>query len=872
MLATSTSDSDSERSAIRPSLRAGCADAIECLNLALAASTAALPVGPAIRKAITCVEAMLGNAESLESRFRSLLDAVPDAVTVHDRQGRIINANRTAAEAYGYDLQQLKQLTVFDLNPSLQADRMEEVWRTFRPGQTVIVTTQNQHADGHAFPVEVHSNMFVDGDTSLIVAVARDISLRRQTEAAIQASELRYRQLFDAIDQGIIVQDAQGRVLSANAAAERMLGLSESRLVRSDFEPKAWRFARGNGQPMAHSDLPPFCALRTGQVVDSTLVGAYSPIKHAYSWFSMTAMPQFHAGDLRPFQVITLFSDVTLLKRQSLLFDEVQQLAAIGGWEYDFARDRLYWSNELYRLHAVDPATAISLDRSLGFLSVGDGHRLRTALDQACAAGTPFDLEVAMHNAVGQRYWLRIVGHAQSPLGNTSAIIGVMQDITARKQFEENLKRRALTDPLTGLCNREALVRQLGLAIDAANADQGPALLHVDLDRFKVINDLLGHAAGDALLIAAAQRLCAVVADAALVSRFEGDEFMVLLTDAADAQQSSTLAAAITQAFSAPFAHDGEEFGLTASIGIARYPEDGASVQQLVHHADAAMIDAKRRGRNNWQQFTPLLAQQLTDRLLIETQLRRALDNHEFTLHFQPQVELTSGRVLSAEALLRWHNRILGPMMPDLFIGHAENTGDIVRIGAWVIHESCRHLRQWRDQGLSQLRIAVNVSYRQFLGDELPATVAAALQAFDLPGDALELEMTERVLIEDVPDTLEVFNTLRAIGVSLVIDDFGEGYSALNYLRRLPFSGIKISHNFMHGIPTVRTDTAICEAIIRIAQSLGLSVIAEGVETELQRNFLLRQGTTFGQGFLFARALPAEDFFAFALERQSWRP
>lgn len=865
-------NSESEHSAIRPSLRMGCAEALECLQMALAASAMGASAAPAIAKAMACVEAMLSNAESLESRYRSLLDAVPDAVTVLDRDGRIISANRTAVEAYGYSLKQLTELSVFDLNPNLDPDRMTEVWRTFRPGQTVTVIAENHRSDGSTFPVEVHSNMFVDGDQTLVVAVARDISLRRQAEAAMHASELRYRQLFDSIDQGIIVQDAQGRVLSANAASERLLGLSETRLVSTDFEPKDWRFAHGDGQAMAHSDLPPFCALRTGQVIDSTVIGAYSPIEHAYSWFAMTAMPQFQVGEPRPFQVITLFSDVTLLKRQSLLFDEVQQLAAIGGWEYDFARDRLYWSNELYRLHAVDPAAAISLSRSLGFLTTGDAQRLRRALDQARTAGTPFDLEVGMQNAVGQCYWLRVVGHAQSPLGNASAIIGVMQDITARKQFEEDLKRRALTDPLTGLNNREELVRQLANAIDVAEADHGPTLLHVDLDRFKVINDLLGHAAGDELLVAAAQRLRDVIADAALVTRFEGDEFIVLLSAPNDAQQANKLAAAITQAFTEPFAHDGEEFGLTASIGIARYPEDGASVQQLIHHADAAMIDAKRRGRNNWQQFTPVLAQQLTDQLLIETQLRRALDNNEFCLHFQPQVELTSGRVLGAEALLRWHNRILGHLMPDLFIGHAENTGDIVRIGAWVIHESCRQLRLWRDQGLPQLRIAVNVSYRQFLGDELPATVAAALQAFDLPGDALELEMTERVLIEDVPDTLEAFNTLRGMGVSLVIDDFGEGYSALNYLRRLPFSGIKISHNFMHGIPTVSTDTAICEAIIRIAQSLDLSVIAEGVETELQRNFLLRQGTRFGQGFLFARALPAEDFFAFAKDRQDWRP
>ena len=320
----------------------------------------------------------------------------------------------------------------------------------------------------------------------------------------------------------------------------------------------------------------------------------------------------------------------------------------------------------------------------------------------------------------------------------------------------------------------------------------------------------------------------------------------------------------ITEAFSEPFPHSGEEFSITASVGIAQYPQDGATIQQLINHADAAMFDAKRRGRNNWQAFTPALARKLTDRLLIETQLRRALDNQEFYLRYQPQVDLVSGKVVAAEALIRWRNRMLGELAPDLFISHAENTGDIVRIGAWVIHESCRQLRAWRDAGLAIPRIAVNVSYRQFLSDNLPDIVRAALAENGLEGESLELEMTERVLVEDVPDTLEIFNALKALGVSLIIDDFGEGYSALNYLRRLPFDGLKISHQFMQGIPATPTDSAICEAIIRIAQSLGMIVIAEGIELESQRQFLIRLGAHLAQGYLFARPISPEEFADFA--------
>ncbi len=854
-------------SAARPSLRTCCEDALARLQEALASIGPQSLAAGTIREAVERIEYLLRNAESLESRYRSLLDAVPDAVTVHDREGRIIEANKTAVDFYGYALPQLKERNVFDLNPNLAQDRMDEVWRTFKLGQTVTVETNNRHANGSWFPVEVHSNMFADGEEKRIIAVARNINARREAERAIVESDARYRQLFDAIDKGIVVQDGKGNVVSANAAAERLLQLSERALIEKQFDPSNWRFVDGDGEPIAERDLPPYAALRNGKAVDSKLIGAFNPVANSYYWFNVFSMPQFRSGEDRPFQVISLFGDVTALKRQALLFEEVQELAAIGGWEIDFRRDRVFWSDEVYRLHGLAPGSPITLGDYLACFVASDSARLQRAIEEAQRNGKSFDLEVRVLTPDGVRRWLRVIGHSQTQSNIEGSLIGVSQDISERKRFEENLRRQSLTDALTGLSNRDDLLRQLTRAIDEAQPGAGPVLLYVDLDRFKVINDLLGHSAGDGLLVAAAQRLKKVAGPDVLVARFGGDEFMLMLTGETSDSRPRELAVEITKAFSEPFPHSGEEFTITASVGIAQFPGDGATIQQLINHSDAAMFDAKRRGRNNWQQFSPALARKLTDRLLIETQLRRALDNQEFYLHFQPQVDLQSGRVVGAEALLRWRNRLLGELSPDLFISHAENTGDIVRMGAWVIRESCRQLRQWRDSGLPLRCIAVNVSYRQFLGENLPEIVLAALKEFDLPGEALELEMTERVLIEDVPDTLETFNTLRGLGVSLVIDDFGEGYSALNYLRRLPFNGIKISHDFMQGIPVHPADTTICEAIIRIAQSLGLSVVAEGVETELQRSFLLKQGTTLAQGYLFSRPLSADAFADYARER-----
>jgi len=280
----------------------------------------------------------------------------------------------------------------------------------------------------------------------------------------------------------------------------------------------------------------------------------------------------------------------------------------------------------------------------------------------------------------------------------------------------------------------------------------------------------------------------------------------------------------------------------------------------LIQNADIAMYDSKHRARNGWQVFSPELAQRQQDRLQIETQLRRAVDNQEFRLVYQPQVDLRQGRIVAAEALIRWQNHQLGELRPDLFISHAETTGDIVNIGSWVLREACRQVAEWRDQGLGIVRVAVNVSYRQFVGEDLADKVRRLLEEFQLPGSALELEFTERVLIEDAPSTLRTFAGLKALGVVLTIDDFGEGYSALNYLRRLPIHGLKLSQLFTEGVPNNRSDVAVCQAVSAIARSLGLGLVAEGVESEAQRQFLLQLGVPVGQGFLFAPGLSPDEF------------
>ena len=681
----------------------------------------------------------------------------------------------------------------------------------------------------------------------------------------IDATEPDARQLLQAMDKGVLVQNAEGRIVSANPAACRILGMTEVEItgIRRDVL-QHWRLVDEHGQRIDFEDLPGLRALRTGVSVDSTIFGVYLPHLHLYRWLSSSSVPQFRAGESRPFQVISTFSDVTALKRQAELFEQTQQLTRIGGWEIDDLLGTLYWTTQVYRIHDLEPDSAITEVRALDFFAPADRHRLQTALSEARAHSRAFQLDLPLTTAIGRRRWVRIIGQPQMLDGRIRGVTGTLQDITERRLEEEQLRRLAASDRVTGLANRDTLMEALQRAIDSADDRAGPGLLFIDLDRFHLANDTAGHAEGDRLLVEAAERLSACAGGTHdLAARMSGDEFVLLLPGIAGDAALQACAERVVEAFRKPFRHDGEEFVLTASVGAVRHPQDGADAQQLVNHADAAMAEAKRRGRNTWQRFNAELAAALTERTRIERHLRRALHYRELRLVYQPVFALEDLHVAGAEALLRWRNRALGDVPPTQFIGHAENSGEIVRIGAWVIAEACRQWRIWRDAGIAPARIAVNVSFRQLLSGSLLDTVRAALERNALPRDTLALEMTERALIEDAADTVETFRQLRALGVRLLIDDFGEGYSSLNYLRRLPLDGLKISHAFMHGIPDNPADSAIGSAIIHLAGSLGLSVTAEGVETAAQHAFLRSLHAPYAQGFLFARPMESDAMGAY---------
>lgn len=792
-----------------------------------------------------------GTAADIErNRYRAVFDAVPDPVSIIDWDGTVLDVNKAGMAAYQRTREEIVGKPIEFLNPDLPRDHMRPVWETLNRGETFVVEVTNMRADGTRFPVEVHSAGFDDDGKTRIVAVARDMSGRH-------AAELRYRELMETIDKGIIVRNANGEIAHVNPAAMRILDIEDGRTLQEDLHEEIWLTFDEHGREVAKSDQPATYALRTGKTVESTVLGFYNRRTRQLKWLSVTCVPQFEAGDSRPSQVLSLFSDVTALKRDSALFDRAQALAHIGGWEWETGRNALYLTEEAKRIVGQHPVPA-TMDDLLACLREPDRRRLRTALDHALSHGRGLNLDLQGWQASGHMFWIRVIGEAETGNPLSAHITGTLQDITERKQAEETLRVQARTDPLTGLLNRDAVLEELENRLSDPSMARA-AVLYIDLDRFKVVNDVLGHAAGDRLLSAASRRIQRAIGSEGLIARFGGDEFLVVCSTGDEPTRPERLADAILEAFSESFRMDGEEFSITASIGIAQAPIDGRRAQQLIQNADVAMYDSKRRGRNDWQTFTAELAEQQVQRLQLETHLRRAVINDEFHLVYQPLVEIDSGNVVGAEALIRWNNRLLGEMRPDHFISHAETTGDIVGIGGWVLREACRQMRYWRDRGLKLERIAVNVSYRQFLGEDLTEHVRAALTESGLPGSALELEFTERVLIEDAPDTMHTFLALRDLGVVLTIDDFGEGYSALNYLRRLPIHGLKLSQLFVQGVPDRKSDVAVCHAVTGIARSLGLSLVAEGIESERQRKFLLDLGVTIGQGFLFSPGLAPDE-------------
>ncbi|WP_454456696.1 EAL domain-containing protein [Thauera phenylacetica] len=450
----------------------------------------------------------------------------------------------------------------------------------------------------------------------------------------------------------------------------------------------------------------------------------------------------------------------------------------------------------------------------------------------------------------------------------TCNYIGIFSDITERKEAEARILHLAHHDPLTNLPNRALLNDRLSQSLLQARRDgRGAAVLLLDLDRFKTINDTLGHERGDSLLLEICTRCRRVLRDTDTLARLSGDEFVIVLPDAATADLAADTARRILDAIALPCRLGEHELSITASIGIALFPRDGGDESTLLRNADAAMHRAKEAGRNAFEFYTEDMNTSSLGRLLLEHQLRGAAERGELLLHYQPKVSAADGRLGGFEALLRWQHPELGMVSPGQFIPLAEESGLIVPIGQWVLEEACRQQRAWLDAGFEVPPLAVNRSAHQLAQPDIVATVAAAIGRHHLAPGLIELELTETMLMRDVDRTIRTLVRLREMGVRLSIDDFGTGYSSLNYLRQFPVNALKIDRSFVGDIGSDGAEGKIAAAIVGMAHSLGLEAVAEGVETETQRAFLQMHGCHQLQGYLIARPAPAREIERFLSRR-----
>ncbi|VAW53065.1 diguanylate cyclase/phosphodiesterase (GGDEF & EAL domains) with PAS/PAC sensor(s) [hydrothermal vent metagenome] len=444
------------------------------------------------------------------------------------------------------------------------------------------------------------------------------------------------------------------------------------------------------------------------------------------------------------------------------------------------------------------------------------------------------------------------------------------KEIEVRLLAEGRLQKQASYDELTGLPNRSlAKDRLYQTILKSKRHHLQPCLAFLDLDNFKYINDTFGHAAGDELLREASRRLTDCARGSDTVARLGGDEFLLILEDDRTGKEQQReigirhIGERIIASFSKPFVIEGHKLNVTASLGFAIYPQDGDDSNKLMRHADVAMYRSKNEGKNTFCFYSPEMSAKAIMRMNVESELRQAIENREFTLHYQPIVDSKTGSIAKAEALLRWDCKKLGMITPDYFIPIAEETGLIISIGEWVIETACKQMKQWRDDGWKNVCITINVSARQFQSNSLLVkTIKRSLQKNDLSSNAIQLELTEGVLMKETDESIETMAQLGKMGIKLLIDDFGTGYASLSYLQRYNFDSIKIDRSYISNVLISKQDKKLVKAVIAMAKSLGMSVVSEGVESKGQLDFLIKENCEFIQGYYFSKPVPSDEFYA----------
>lgn len=808
-----------------------------------------------------------GSGDELE-RFGAAMEAIDDSIFIVDRATmRLIQVNDAACRFRNQTREELLATEPWVLAGMSRSD-LEETYDALIAGRLDTTPLETQcFGKGGAIWVEIRRHAQLYKGAWTIVIVLRDITERKVAEAALHASEERFRNVFEKAYTGLAIADLSGTLLEANECLAQLLGYTQQELVGMNI-----------GCFTHHDDLAAEIAF-----LDEIRAGARDVYRMEKRYFSnhgnllwvdllVTAIRDKHG---KPVETIGLVLDITDRKRA-----ETELRIAATAFESDTGKIITDADGYILKINkAMAESSGYSAEEVVGqtpklFQSGLHTEDFYCDMWETIRRTGRWQGEVWDRRKSGEVYpkWLSISAVIGTD-GNVTNYIGTHFDISEQKKAEEKIEALAFFDQLTGLPNRTLLLDRLSQAKTASGrSGRYSALLFIDLDNFKTLNDTQGHDIGDAFIKLVAQRLKTCVREVDTVARLGGDDFVIILASLSTSEAEAAMAAEsliekILGSFNQPYQLNDSSHHCTASIGVTLFKGVQTSVEELMKQADLSMYKAKAAGRNTYHFFDPAMEVAVRERATLEKDLRAALDGRQFLLHYQAQVT-SEQRMIGTEVLVRWLHPQRGMVPPADFVPLAEETGMILPLGRWVLETACMQLAKWAEQAeFDALTIAVNVSVQQFRQADFVDEVLSVLKSTGANPSRLKLELTESLLAHDVEDIVEKMFALKAKGIAFSLDDFGTGYSSLYYLKRLPLEQLKIDQSFVRDVLIDPNDAAIARTIVALADSLGLGVIAEGVETDEQRDFLKAAGCHTYQGYLFGRPLALADFEQLALQR-----